>query len=72
MANAKPKVEVRHVGTREVCTGRRYRLADAWAVYVNGKELQPWMSEREARRLAKQIAEEGLVRPRETTDKQES
>ncbi len=66
MANTKPKevIEVRYVGLREVRTSRRCRWAPAWAIFVDGRELQPWMSERGARELAKAMQEEEVVFPR--------
>lgn len=52
-----PRLEVRRVGTREVWYGRRRRrcyLVPAWAVYLDGRECQPWMGYREACRLARE------------------
>jgi hypothetical protein len=41
-------VEAKRVGTMEVRTSKRVRLVDAYAVFVDGKERQPWLQKRAA------------------------
>lgn len=60
-----PDVEVRRMGPIE--RGARYRHVDGWAVFVDGREQQPWMPKREAVAVAKDIVARGLPNVRETS-----
>lgn len=50
----KRTIEIRRVGRIEVGPGYR-RLVDAYAVFVNGRERQPWMTKRNAQREARAL-----------------
>lgn len=49
-------IEVKRMGTMEVRKGKRVRIVDAYAVFVDGKERQPWVQRREALAEAKRAA----------------
>jgi hypothetical protein len=59
-----PKVEVVFKGQIEVGLANPrnpkpgYRWVDGYSVVIDGIETQPWMTKREAHRLAKKIKEE--------------
>lgn len=50
-----PGIEVRRMGQIE---GAGYRWIDGWAVFVDGREHQPWMRKNDALRLARQFAQD--------------
>jgi len=54
-----PGVVIRHMGSLEVARlGRGARWVDGWAVWVDGRERQPWMQRREATREARAVVKE--------------
>ena len=47
------KIEIKRVGQMEVGAGKKrpaYRWVDAYAIVVNGRERQPWMTKSAAQR----------------------
>lgn len=54
------KIEVRRMGFIERAKQGAYTWVEAYAIFVNGRECQPWMTKREAYRLAKHWKNEGF------------
>jgi hypothetical protein len=47
---------MKRMGTMEVRSGKRVRLVDAYAIFEDGKERQPWLQKRAALAELKAIA----------------